>query len=1008
MRCPKCRRKNPDNYLYCASCGTPLGTGGGEKRFATVLFYDLSGYTRYLHEKGPDLAWLEAEKAFRIAKEIIEREGGRPHTTYGDGVLAVFGLQPSRGSEAEKALRAAVAIVEESERLYRAGEMQLRGRAVVTSGLVLVMPTLSRNDLFGDPLNRAQRMIAATPPGLVYLDETTLDLVSGLKTTPLPPMEAKGFPDPLKAFRFEGFVRRHASLPTAAALEELEAAWEGAQRGRGQVAVLVGAPGSGKRLLLNAFLEDKDPAQVVRLPPLPPHVSIRGWLRGFFEGAPEFKQRLERLRLSPPERKRLEIALGFRPGRVQEDAAIEAVIRAIPALTERPTIAVVEGLHRAPPLLLKFLQTWHQSAGSLLVLGTARSGSFPKTVSLSKLSLEEARAWLEKRSPDTPEATRDRVVELADGLPGLMLKLLPAPSEERLAAMLQPHFDALGDAREVLLFAAHLPQPFAPEWLEAVFGVRAAAALRRIVDEGFLRETERGLVFQSQAYRRAAAALLPEARRRTGLKLLAEALLDQGRPQEAARFYAEAGLAGAAIRVLRALARKRQGAEALELLERAAALAKTPAQAIPVRLELAERLVEIAPYRALQELEGIQGPAADRRRALAYLQLGETEEAAHALLRYLQARPGDRAAWERFLEHAPAQVLVLASPPEDPQLAARLARRLEAAGMLTPAEVVYQQAYRRAEGNLAAEIAIALAGIAWRSFRPRDAKVWAQQARERARDPATEVLAEAFRGALSLDTGEIGPARELIARAARRLASLPCGEAFVRVAGIELRFLLETGRFDLAEAKGRGYFERCPHPWLGALLALTLAFQGKAAAAEALIGPLLPEADSPHTEALLFFTQGLVRAQRGGDPRPLYRLALRKANAGQNPYLKFLVLAALAIYYRRSEPRRTKAIADRILRQTWRQGYLPFLQLARLLKAEGARATGRRVAPLLRFESPFAVLEYWRRSLLKAEGHEPEPVPEEAVRGYGILGRFALANWKKVWTHGKKSAPESA
>ena len=922
-------------------------------------------------------------------------------------MLAVFGLDPSRGTEAEKAVRAAVAIVEETERLYKSGEMRLRGRAVVTSGLVLIMPTLSKKELFGDPLNRAQRMIAAAPPGVVYLDETTLDLVSGVKTTPLPPLAAKGFPDPIKAFRFESFVRRHSVLPTSAALEELEKEWEKARSGRGRVAVLVGPPGSGKRLMLDAFLADKDPDQIVRMPALPPEVSVRGWLRGFFEAAPELKARLAALELKPAERKRLEIALGFRPGRVHEEAAIEAVARAIPKLIDRPMILVIEGLHRAPPPLLKFLNAWPGREGGVLILGTARSGRFPRTLPLSKLDPERARAWLEKRAPEVPKEQRDRVVALADGLPGLMLKLLQAPREERLVAMLQPHFDALGEAREALLLAAHLPEPFQRDWLAALFGPRADAALRRIVDEGFVEAVEGGYRFQSQAYRRAAAALVPEAKRRAGLTMLAEALLDQGRPEEAARFYAEAGLTGAAIRVLRALARERDPHEAIALLEEAARLAQTPAQAKPVRIELAERRVELLPYRALKDLEGLNDPRVHRLRARAYLKLGDREAAAHELVQHLRLWPHDDAAWELFLTHAPTEFLLLATPPKNPALLARLARRLEVEGLLSPAENFYEEAYRHAQGDLAAQLAIALAGIAWRSFRPREAKTWAARAWEQAEEPATKAFAEAFMGALLLDTGDVGKAKERIEAAGRALPALACNESFVRIAGMELRFLMETGRFDEAEGKALAYLARCPHPWIGALLALTQAFRGKLQEAEKRANALLPEADSPHTEAVLYFTLGLLRSVRREDPRPLYRLALRKANTAQNPYLKFLVLAALALYYRKSDPRRTKAIADRILRQTWRQGYLPFLQLARLLKAEGARATGRRVAPLLRFESPFAVLEYWRRSLLKAEGHDPEPLPEEEVLRYGVVGRFALANWKRVWTREKKSARES-
>jgi len=54
MQCPECQRQNPENAKFCMECGHNLMEGDteikesvpeAERKHATVLFSDLSGYT---------------------------------------------------------------------------------------------------------------------------------------------------------------------------------------------------------------------------------------------------------------------------------------------------------------------------------------------------------------------------------------------------------------------------------------------------------------------------------------------------------------------------------------------------------------------------------------------------------------------------------------------------------------------------------------------------------------------------------------------------------------------------------------------------------------------------------------------------------------------------------------------------------------------------------------------------------------------------------------------------
>ena len=1008
MRCPRCRHQNPDHHRYCSRCGTLLHPLAGEKRFASVVFFDLSDYTLFLNREGPDRAWQEASKAFNAAAEIVAEEGGEVHNTYGDGLIAVFGFQQSRGGEVERAVRAAARIVARVEQMRRKGGIGLHGRAVVTSGFLLLMPTSDQKlDFYGSPLNEAERLIKATPPGMVYLDATTRDLVRGVRTEPVPPLRAKGYAKPLVAYRFVGFSAPEPAARVAELLSELEAEWTAVTQGEGRTAVVVGPPGVGKRLTLEAFLARVDPKRIVRTPPLGEGTPIRAWLRRLFAENPQLAADVRGLALEPEERRVLEMAFGMRPGRVAPSRALRVVRRALLALIQEPMVVVIEGLHRAPALLLRFIESWNGAKAPLLLLGTARSGSYPRTFTLGALPFEEAVAWLAARAPSQGPRTLERAARLADGLPGLMLRLLPEPTEERLAALLQPYLDALGEAREVVLLAAQLPEPVPVRWLEAVLGHRVGPAVRRAVAEGFLELDEEGVRFASRAYRRAAAALVSETRSRGWKRALAEALLSEGDPELAAQLYNEAGLAGAAIRVLRALAHDKEDEEAIPLLERAKVIATHPRQAEPVRIELAERHLPQDPERALRELTGVQHPAADRVRGLALAALGRRREAARALLRHLERRGEDLPVWQKLIETAPPDLLEGLKPPPDAALRLRLAQRCELEGLGPCAEAHYRELLT-ADGDEGAAAAASVAGLLWRDFKAAEAWALIRRAEALARSPETQALIETLAGGFLLEGGKLEPGRRRIERALSLLAPSACHETYARAAGAEIRALLYQGELKRALARAEEHSRRCPHPWVVALWTLTFALSGEPHEARWRAGSELGRHPDPHAETIFHLSSGFAQLTLGGDPRPDYEKALSSARRAQNPYLETFVQVFWGFYLREKAPEGLLPLGERILERVPCEDYQPLCHAGRLFVAEAHQAQGRRQRELLDFESPFALLEFWRRSLLAAWGEDVEPLAPEAVQRYGLLGRALLADWEWVWIRGKRSVRESA
>ena len=81
--CPQCREQLPDTAKFCSSCGTPTPIRAivadrdpvaeqGERRLATVLFSDLSGYTALHQHLDPEEVEAVMLRLKQMAIEIVE------------------------------------------------------------------------------------------------------------------------------------------------------------------------------------------------------------------------------------------------------------------------------------------------------------------------------------------------------------------------------------------------------------------------------------------------------------------------------------------------------------------------------------------------------------------------------------------------------------------------------------------------------------------------------------------------------------------------------------------------------------------------------------------------------------------------------------------------------------------------------------------------------------------------------------------------------------------------
>jgi class 3 adenylate cyclase/tetratricopeptide (TPR) repeat protein len=169
-----------------------------ERRYATILFCDLAGYTALSERLDlEDLRDLQGRYQ-RTAAGIIARWGGFVASFQGDGILAFFGYPAAHGTDAERGIRAALDLVDSVSGLDAGPHPPLAARVGLHTGLVVIGPDPAEaatggHGAVGEAINLASRLQADAPSGAVVVSRETLELVEGLfDTEPLGPKVVRG------------------------------------------------------------------------------------------------------------------------------------------------------------------------------------------------------------------------------------------------------------------------------------------------------------------------------------------------------------------------------------------------------------------------------------------------------------------------------------------------------------------------------------------------------------------------------------------------------------------------------------------------------------------------------------------------------------------------------------------------------------------------------------------------------------------------------------------------
>ena len=161
-----------------ATSGAPSTVA--ERRRISVLFVDLANFTALAESMDPEEVRSVQSRYFEVARSIVATYGGTIEKFIGDAVMAVWGAPLAHEDDAERAVRAALAIVYggRPDGGAAAGRA-LRGRAAVTTGEAAVtIGATGQGMVAGDLVNVAARLQSRAPVGGVLVDRTTRDRAS--------------------------------------------------------------------------------------------------------------------------------------------------------------------------------------------------------------------------------------------------------------------------------------------------------------------------------------------------------------------------------------------------------------------------------------------------------------------------------------------------------------------------------------------------------------------------------------------------------------------------------------------------------------------------------------------------------------------------------------------------------------------------------------------------------------------------------------------------------------
>jgi class 3 adenylate cyclase/tetratricopeptide (TPR) repeat protein len=237
-----------------------------ERRQVTIIFADISSFTRMSKELDPEDTHAVIESFFKVADAIIESYGGTIDKHIGDAVMGLFGAPVAHGDDPLRAVRAALEIHKAVETLSERGTHPFAVHIGVASGEVVAGGVGSEGrgeyTVIGDSVNLAARLEQEASSHETLISDAVFRAVSGVVTCEPRTLDDSGDAGgPTTCWRVLGIDTERVDRPRTpivgreSELRHFGAVADSAQRlGRGEAILLRGEAGIGKTRLVEEFV----------------------------------------------------------------------------------------------------------------------------------------------------------------------------------------------------------------------------------------------------------------------------------------------------------------------------------------------------------------------------------------------------------------------------------------------------------------------------------------------------------------------------------------------------------------------------------------------------------------------------------------------------------------------------------------------------------------------------------------------------------------------------------
>jgi len=520
--CLSCHTENSPTAKFCHQCGIKIVEGSisrktaeelshtsvndlpeAERRQLTVMFCDLVGSTPLSHQLDPEDLRNLISAYQHSCYQIIENYDGYIARYVGDGLLVYFGFPQAHENDAERAILAALNIVNEMEPLSKKvinerkiEALQVRigiHTGIVVAGKMNYNVNAERIEAIGSAPNLAARLQSVAEPNNIVISDSTLRLVKGrFIVENLGQKSLKGFDDPINVF----LVQRESGLTARLDIARVDGMtpfvgrkhqinfllkhWKSVKSSEGCAVIISGEAGLGKSRLIEeiksristetfSFLECHC-SPFYQNSALYPLINLLQHLLGF-SLADSSEQKIDKLEVFlssyafsfsetvPLLAELLSItipesysSLVLTPQR-RKQLTLEYIGKLLNKIAaEQPTILVIEDLHWVDPSTMELFSLLIEQGLSknIFFILTARpefilpSNLAPKVsiITLNQLSLEETKKMIHKvaQGKKLPTDLLHEVINHTDGIPLFVEELTKMVLESEMLSKVEDHY----------------------------------------------------------------------------------------------------------------------------------------------------------------------------------------------------------------------------------------------------------------------------------------------------------------------------------------------------------------------------------------------------------------------------------------------------------------------------------------------------------------------------------------------------------------------------------------